>query len=265
MARPVSLDFAKTVARATYELDIRYPAIAIAYSAFVSFIPLLMIIFIGLGRQVSLEVYTGSARFVTPETQQLIFEALTTASGRTGTLLLSIGAISWGAKNVAIGFLTVIERVEEPPEPPLGTQLRNSVIVLATLSVAILAIFLQSVILAVASPGLLETVLGFLGLLVVLTVTFLPLYYIPSQVVTSPAAALPGALTTAAGWTILHAGVQFYTENAAQYAIYGVASGIIIILTTTYLAAAVLLMGVIVNANLASETDGSPTERTDTA
>jgi membrane protein len=260
MVRPLSLDFAKAVVRAMFEHDVKYPAISVAYSAFVSFIPLLMLLFIALGRQVAFEVYAGSAQFVTPETQQLIFEALTTASGRTGAFVLSVVAIAWGAKNVAVGFLTVVERVENRPDQPLGVQLRNAVIVLATLSVAILAIFFQSVILAVTSPGLFGTLVGFLGLLAVLTVTFLPLYYLPSTVVTEPAAALPGALTAAAGWTIIHAVVQFYTNNAAQYAIYGVASGIVIILTTTYLAAAVLMVGVIVNVLLATAPDGLSVE-----
>lgn len=259
MVRPFSVEFAKTVARTMYELDLRYPAISVAYAAFVSFIPLLMLLFIALGREVAFEVYAGSAQFVTPETQELLFEALTTATGRTGAFVLSVVAIAWGASNVAVGFLTVVERVENSPDLPLGVQLRNSAVVLATLSVAILAIFLQSVILAVRSPGPLGIVLGFLSLFVVLTAAFLPLYYFPSEVVTAPSAALPGALTAAAGWTVIHAVVQFYTNNAAQYAIYGVASGIVIILTTTYIAAAILMMGVVVNALLATG-DGLPAE-----
>jgi membrane protein len=74
--------------------------------------------------------------------------------------------------------------------------------------------------------------------------------------VTTPRAALPGAVTAAAGWTTLHAAVQFYAGNATQYAIYGVLSGVIIILTSLYLAAVVLMVGVVVNATLAGE--GTP-------
>lgn len=258
-----SLDFAKTVAATMYELELKHPAATLAYYTFLSFVPLLLLVIAVLGRQLAFEVYAGSARFVTPDTQQLIYEALTAASGRTGAVLLSLVAIVWGGANVAIGFLTVVERVEEMTERPLRLQVRDAVVVLGSLSVAMLTIFSLSLLLAVPSVGPLGTIGGFALLPVVLTLTFLPLYYVPSQVVTSPSAALPGALTAACGWTVLHAGVQFYTANAAQYAIYGVVSGIIIILTTTYLAAAVLMAGVVVNALLVSETpadDAGPAE-----
>jgi membrane protein len=45
-----------------------------------------------------------------------------------------------------------------------------------------------------------------------------------------------------------------YVVNAAQYAIYGVLSGIILMLTSIYLAAVVLMVGLVVNAVLAAET-----------
>jgi len=96
---------------------------------------------------------------------------------------------------------------------------------------------------------------GFGVLFVALTVTLLPLYFVPSRVATSPQDALPGAITTAIGWTVLHAAIQFFVANASQYAIYGVLSGLILILTSTYVAAVVLMLGVVVNAVLATETD----------
>lgn len=251
-----AVDFAKTVLGEMNDLELRYPATALAYYAFVSFVPLLLLVIVVLGRQVAIGVYAGSANFVTPAAQQLIYEALTTASGRTGAALLSIGAIAWGGANVAIGFLTVVERVEGTPERPLRGQLRDGAVVLGALSVAMVSIFLLSLGLSVLEAGPLVTVAGFAVLPLVLTAAFLPLYYVPSQMVNAPAAALPGALTTACGWTVLHAGIQFYTANATRYAVYGVLSGIIIILTTTYVAAGVLMMGVVVNATFARERDG---------
>jgi membrane protein len=82
----------------------------------------------------------------------------------------------------------------------------------------------------------------------VLVLAFLPLYYLPSELVTSPSEALPGALTAGAGWTLLITGIQYYAANAAQYALYGILSGVILILTSLYLAALVLMLGVVVNA-----------------
>lgn len=251
-----SLNFVKTVARVMYEFDIKYPATALAYYTFVSFVPLLLLVFAVVGRQFALEVYTRAPRFVTPDMQQILYEAVTTASGRVGAAVLAVVALAWSGANVAIGFLTVVERVEATTtERPLAIQVRDATVVLVTLGLAMLALILLSALLAVLAAGFLGVLVGFVVLLGVLTVTFLPLYYVPSRVVGSVPAAFPGALTTACGWTVIHAGVQFYAANAAQYAIYGVLSGIIIILTSSYLAAVILMMGVVVNTVFASDTD----------
>lgn len=254
-----SFDTAKSIVGLLYDLEIRYPAAALAYYAFVSFVPLLLLVVAVVGRQFAFEVYTGSARFVTPGTQELIYRALTTASGRTGAVALSIGAAAWGGANVAVGYLTVVERVEGSVEQSLSVQLRDAVVVLGALSAAILAIFLLSLGLTVLSAGFLVTLAGFVSLFAVLTLALLPLYYVPSRVVDSLSAALPGSLTAALGWTIIHAGIQFYTANAVQYAIYGVVSGIVVILTATYLAAVVLMAGVVVNAVFTGDTERTTT------
>ena len=245
----------KTVARVTHESDIRYVATALAYYAFISFVPLLVLVVAGVGWQFADRVSASPAQFLTPETQDLIYESLTTASGRTLAVALSVVVLAWGGANVAVGFLTVVERIEATPERPLSGQIRDATVVLGTLAIAILAILLQSLVLAFFAPGVVGTIAGFALLLIVLTLTFLPLYYAPSQVIDSVRGAFPGAFTTACSWTVLHAIIQFYAVNAAQYAVYGVLSGVIIILTNTYIAAVFLMMGIVVNAALATDPD----------
>lgn len=249
------LAFAKTVTKVMYDPEIKYPAAALAYYAFVSFIPLLLLVLAVFGRQVAVEVYSRLPRFVTPNTQQLIYESLTTASGRTGAAVLAIVVLAWGGANVAAGFLTVVRRVEALTGQPLFRQVRDGAVVLGTLTLAMLAILLVSMLLTVFSAGFVGVLTGFVVLLVVLTVTLVPLYYVPSRAMASPSSALPGALATAFGWTVLHAAIRVYSANAAQYAIYGVLSGIIIILTAIYLAAMSLMMGAVVNAVLATDGD----------
>ena len=247
------VDDGTTILRIAYESDIRYLATSFAYYAFLSFIPLLVLVVAGVGWQFARSVSTPPAQFLTPDAQRLVYNALTTASGRTGAAVLSIFALAWGGANVATGVLTTVERIETASERSLSSQVRDAVVVLGALSLAMLSILLQSLVFTVFSAGALGILAGFAILLVVLTVAFLPLYYVPSRIVDSVSGAVPGAFTTACGWTVIHAGIQFYALNAAQYAIYGVLSGIIIILTTIYLAAVVLLMGIVVNAALATD------------
>jgi membrane protein len=84
-------------------------------------------------------------------------------------------------------------------------------------------------------------------LLGALTVVFLPMYYVPSNVVSGPRSALPGAVFAASGWTVLHVIVQVYVRQASQYAIYGTLSGVLLLLTSLYIASLLLMLGVAVN------------------
>jgi membrane protein len=244
------LDVALTVARVADEHEIRYPAAALAYYAFVSFVPVVVLAFGIIGEQFAGWIYTTSPRFLTPGAQRLVYDATTAASGRGGAALLAILALAWSGANIAVDFQTVVERIEETGEDPLVEQLRDAVVVLGSLGLAIVSIVLTSVAFALLPDGLLLSAAGAVVLFVALTAAFVPLYYVPSTVLESPTAALPGALTAASGWTVLHTGVQFYAGNASQYAVYGVLSGIIIILTSLYIAAIVLMGGIVVNATL---------------
>lgn len=252
------LSFATTVTRIAHEADVRYLATAFAYYTFLSLMPLLVMIVALVSWQFAGTLVVPPAQFLTPDTQQLVFEALTTASGRTGSTVLSVVALAWGGANIATVFLTVIERVEAVPDRRIRTQLRDGCVVLGALAVAMVVIIAQSVLLSVFGSDPLTVAVGFAALLLALTLTFSPLYYLPSRLVGSPSAALPGALVAASGWTVIHAVIQFYVLNAAQYAIYGVLSGIIIILTSTYFAASVLMVGVAVNAVRCTDPDELP-------
>jgi membrane protein len=241
------LEVGIAVVKAAYEYDVRYPAAALAYYAFVSFVPVLLLAFAVVGEQFTAEIARATPQFLTLQARQLIFEATTTASGQTGASVLAIAVIGWSGANIAMDFQTVVERVEETSGKPLRDQLRDSVAVLGSLVLAILTIFFTSTLFTLPPAG---SFAGLVMLFIVLTVALLPLYYVPSTVLPNPAAALPGALTTGFGWTVIHAGILFYAANAGKYAIYGVLSGIIIILTSLYIAASILMLGVIVNVTL---------------
>jgi membrane protein len=246
---------AKTVGSIAYDSDIRYVAASLAYYAFISLMPVLLLVFIAFGQQLASVVSATGAQFLTPETQRLLSESLTIATGRTAATVLSVGVLAWSGANVAVGFLTVVERVEAVADRSLRRQVYDAVTVLGALFVAVLVILVQSVFLALYSTGPASIVVGFVPLFIALTAALLPLYRIPSRVANSVTDVFPGAVTTAVGWTVLHAAIQFYTANAGRYAIYGVVSGILLILTSTYLAAIILMVGIVINAVCATDTD----------
>jgi membrane protein len=48
--------------------------------------------------------------------------------------------------------------------------------------------------------------------------------------------------------------VRYYVANAATYAVYGVLSGVLLVATSLYVAAFVLMLGFVVNATLSDGT-----------
>ena len=250
-----AFEIALTVGRMAKEHDIKYPAAALAYYAFVSQIPLLMLVVAVISDRLAGWIQTTTPDFLTPDAQQLLSDALVTASGRAWATVLAVGVLVWSGANVVIGFQTVVNRVEHASRGSLRSQLRDSSSIIGSFSLVIVAIILTNVIFALLPIG---RVLSYSKPFVqfgTLTVAFLPLYYAPSRVITSLTGALPGALTAAVGWTVLLTVISFYAANAAQYAIYGVLSGIIIILTSFYVGAIILMIGVIVNTVIADTDD----------
>lgn len=240
-------EVALTVGRMADEHDIKYPAAALAYYAFVSLIPLLILVVAVTSDQLVRRIRTTTPDFLTPDAQQLLSDALVTASGRAWAALLAVGVLAWSGANIVIGFQTVVNRIEHTPRESLRTQLQDASSIIGSFGLVIVAVILTNGTFALLPIG---RVLSYGEALVqfgTLTVAFLPLYYAPSRVVTSLRGALPGALTAAVGWTVLLTAISTYATNAAQYALYGVLSGIIIILTSFYLGAIILMIGAILN------------------
>lgn len=255
--RDDAVDAVLAVVRTSYETEIQHPAATLAYYGFVSLIPLLVILLAVVGDPIAGRVRSATLRFLPAEAQRLVTQALADSSGRLGATLFAIAVLAWSAANIAAGFLTVIDRVEGPSERSLSGRLRGATGVLGSLGVGIAAVVVASAGFALSPRASAVMAGGFLVLFVSLTVAFLPLYYLPSSAVTSLTAGLPGALVAAFGWTVLIAAIRFYAENAATYAVYGVLSGIILVLTSLYVAAALLMIGVVVNATLSGEATSS--------
>lgn len=242
-----------TVARTVDEHDLKYPAAAMAYYAFVSFLPLLVFLVAVFGEGFAGDVRGAIPRFLTPEARRLVAESLTTASGRTGATALAVLVLAWSASNVAVDFQTVVERVEGTPEGTLVEQAREAGAVLGSLLLVVASVVLAAAVVTLLPAGPWVTYGWPVLVAGVLTAAFLPLYYLPSEVARSPRAALPGATVAAVGWTAMLVGIQFYAIHAGRYAVYGVLGGVIILLTSLYLASLALMVGVVVNVTWAGD------------
>jgi len=125
---------------------------------------------------------------------------------------------------------------------------RAAASILGSLAVAMVLIVLTSVTFALLPSGSPFAFVGHAVLLLVLTVAFLPDVHRPLAGGDQLRRGRSRRVHRALGWTLLLTAIQIYAANAASYAIYGVLSGVIIILTSLYLGAIFLMVGLVVNA-----------------
>ena len=235
--------------------QLAFLAAALAYYAFLSVVPLFIVGFTVTsalaGETVATQILTATEAFLTPEAGELLTETLVTGPGRGGLTLAGSLVLVWGSLRVFRGLDIAFSRLYGNTRPkPLFHQLRDAVVVLTAIALAVaatVAISTISALFGVSLPG----VLGPLGLLVVLPVVFFPLYYVfPARDVTVREA-VPGALLAATGWTALGVLFGVYTSYAGSFQLYGVLGGVLLLLVWFYFGGVVLLLGVALNAVVA--------------
>ena len=247
-------------------------AASVAYYAFLSLLPaLLLILVVGsvvAGERLALAVVAATGEFLAPAGQEAVGDAFSNAAGRGGATLFGLAVLAWGtlkvfrAIDVAFSKLYGAEEVES-----LLVQIRDSVVVLGSIGVGVATMLVVGGLVAsVALPGVVRVV-SVLVLPAVLTVAFLPMYYVFPDVQVSVREAAPGAVFAGVGWTLLQAGFQVYAAGAGQYEVYGVLGGILLLVTWFYLGALVLFVGVAVNVVAAGrdrQVQQEPARRTET-
>ena len=257
------------------ERDIPFLAGSVAYSAFVSLIPLLLLLLIAASVFGS-EALRGyvvdvTSRYLAPDTVVVIEQSITRGADRVGFSLLGFVALLWSVLKV---FRTLDKAFSELYSARIDAgiveQFRDGTIVLGAMTAAVLAMVAVGALIALG-PGLLGIaapdgagslggvgsqlplvrVASFPGLVVGLTVAFLPMYYVFPDVEVSLREALPGAVFAAVGWTLLQAAFQVYVSLSSASRMYGAIGGVILLLTWLYFGAVAVLLGGATNVVLA--------------
>jgi YihY family inner membrane protein len=248
---------------------ITFIAASLAYYAFISLLPLmllgLVVVSVVGGPELATSVGEDVAAAFGEEAGTLVVDALTNAAGRGGATVVGIAVLLWSGLKLFRGMDVAFSTVYGTSvEDSFVDQLRDALVTLvgvglglvATLVVGIVTAELDQVVFGVD----VFNVAGSLLLLVGLTAAFLPLYYVlPAQGGITLREAMPGAVFAAVGWVGLTTGFRIYAGMATSYKAYGVLGGVLLLITFLYFGGMVLLVGVVLNAVLAGRID----ERTD--
>ncbi|WP_435100716.1 YihY/virulence factor BrkB family protein [Halarchaeum sp. P4] len=237
--------------------NLPFVAGAIAYAAFVSLVPLLVLVFALAaairGPGAADAVVSVLQGFLSPNAAELLRGALTSKTGAFGTSLLGVAVLAWSALKVFRGLNTAFAVVYGTEDAGFVNAVKDGAVALACLAAAAVALVGIGVALTVVVDQLLLDLLGPVLLLGGLTVAFLPLYYVLPDTEVSLRDALPGAAVAAAGWLGLGVVFRAYVAYAGANQAYGVLGAVMLLLTWLYVAALVLLVGAVVNAVLAGK------------
>jgi len=251
-----AIDTVRRVVDTVTNRQATFLAAAIAYYAFVSLIPaLLLLVAVGtaaFGEAAAAELVAVAGDLLTPAGADAVTAAVASGDGRTGASVVGLAALAWSTLKVFRGLDTAFAAVYGTENAPgfLG-QIADAASVAFAVGVGIGVTVGVAALVAVVDAPPAVAAASVLALPGVLVGVLLPMYYVLPQPAISVREALPGAAFAAVGWTLLQAGFRLYAAGAAQYQVYGVIGGVLLLVTWLYLAAVVIVVGGIINAVLA--------------
>lgn len=248
-----TVSFVKSVVAGIQEKNVPFMAASIAYQAFISLIPLLVLVFFLVSvvgdEQFASEVARTTEGFL-PESGQLLLEdAIAGSVATTGASVIGLITLIWGSLKIFRGLDTAFSEIyESNEENSFLEQLRDAFIVFGAIGLALVAAAGATVVFAffprIPFIGLLNPLLLAVGL----TIAFLPMYYFFPDVGVSVREIIPGVIVAAIGWAVLQSLFQVYVSVASSSEAAGPVGAILILLTWLYFGGLILLVGAVVNA-----------------
>jgi membrane protein len=234
---------------------------SIAYHAFISILPLMLLVLTLVQRTENValrESIVGLMQAVlTTEASAVIQQGLTEADASVS--LLGAAFLIWGAMRIFRGLDTAFSDIyETESENTFTDQLGDGLVLLVTVTLAIVASSLIGSRVSVTGSGLGGVSLRALATVVGLFVVFYPMYYIFPDTDVSALEIVPGTAFTAVGVTIAQAVFTVFKSGATGG---NLVASILVLLTWLYVIGLLLLIGVAINAvlsNRSSDVDVDP-------
>ncbi|WP_144799910.1 YihY/virulence factor BrkB family protein [Halorubrum depositum] len=238
------------------EKNVTFLAGSIAYSAFVSLVPLVMFFLLAVSvlgaPELQQEIIDLATDNVSPSVggviEVMIEQQRDAGSGSTiSASLIGVLTLVWGAIKVFRGLDTAFSAVYETTarESFLG-QIKKSLVVLFTLTLGVVAMVGATTVVAFFSSVPYLGVLVPLLLVVGLCAAFFPMYYLFPDLDVAPRDVLPGTVVGAVGWAALQVLFQQYVSLSGGGG--NLIASILLLVTWLYFSGVVLLLGATVNA-----------------
>ncbi|SFS10800.1 membrane protein [Halomicrobium zhouii] len=252
----------RAIAAEFKEENITFMAGSIAYYAFVSMFPLLLLALLVasiVGGQAFADVVIGlTQQYLTPAAQGIVTDSITQASNAASFSIIGIVALLWSVLKVFRGLdVAFASLYHSPGDNGILDQVKDGVIVLGGIVVAVAAMVVAGFLVRFVPDVPYIGALSFVFLIAALTAAFFPIYYVFPDVDVSVRDVIPGTVVAAVGWAILQSLFRVYTTYSSTGELYGAIGGVILLVTWLYFGALVLLLGVAVNVVLAGQSEAA--------
>jgi len=256
---------AGALVRGVRDARLTFLAAAVAYYAFVSIVPLLLVgLALGsalLGEDMAAFVVDAAGGALAPGARDVLRDAVLAADDRAGLTLLGVALLLWSGLRVFRGLDAAFSQVYGVERPEgLAVQVVDAATVLAGIGLAATA----AVVIGGVVPAMdvLPGWLAALPLALALAAALFPVYYVFPDVALTPREVLPGTAFAALGWTVLTGAFALYASSVDDFAVYGLLGAALLLVTWLYLAGIVIILGAVLNAVLAGRPDDEAEDAT---
>ena len=230
---------------------------SIAYHAFLSLLPLLLLMLAVVARigdqtlQAAFEEFVAAV--LTPGAAPIFVGELSQAGDSTSLSLFGGIILVWGTLRIFRGIDTAFSDIyESEAENTFADQVSDGVLVLVVFALAIvLAVFVESR-LSFEGLGALSWPLHRLVLVALLSLALFPMYYIFPDTDVGVLEVVPGVLVAAVGLASFETLFQLYASVSSKAQDPSIVAGILVLLTWLYFSGLVILLGAAVNAVLSN-------------
>lgn len=245
---------------AAREENLSVMAAGLAYHAFNSLIPAVLLVFASVAYAGELPGLASLLAATTGAGQDAIGRQLqqlgSNHAGQLRAVVIAGLIFLWSATRLFYSIRTAFTEVYGyDGTKSRATQVVNAAIAFATMATALVAITLLGATLANEFTGILVWVVTPLLLVVVLFVVFFPMYYLFPYPSVNVREAIPGTTFAAVAWALSGVGFRLYASTSQSVQLYGVAGGILLLLTWLYVGGFILLFGVTLNGVVAGRID----------
>ena len=252
----------RAIVKEFQEENISFMAGSIAYYAFVSMFPMLLLALLVasvVGGQAFANTVIGlTEQYLTPAAQDLVSQSIRQASGAASFSIIGIVALLWSVLKVFRGLDVAFSSLyHSPKENGILDQVKDGLIVLGGIAVAVVAMIAAGLAVTFLPDLPYVGVLSFVFLIAALALAFLPIYYVFPDADVTLTEVLPGTVVAAVGWALLQGLFRVYANYSSTAELYGAIGGVILLVTWLYFGALILLIGVALNVVLAGQSEAA--------